>query len=68
MHMILGLGVFHGVLGILSIILWIWALVDALGNSRLQGTEKLVWVIVILFLPLLGSILYFLIGRGPRTV
>ena len=26
--------------------------------------KKLLWVIVVLFLPLLGPILYFLLGRG----
>jgi len=26
--------------------------------------KKLIWVIVVLFLPLIGPILYFLLGRG----
>ena len=26
--------------------------------------KKLLWVIIVLFLPLLGPILYFLLGRG----
>jgi Phospholipase_D-nuclease N-terminal len=54
----------HGIVGILCLILWIWALVDCLHNSGLQGTEKLIWVLVIIFLPFLGSILYLLIGRN----
>jgi hypothetical protein len=54
---------FHGIVAILCLILWIWALVDCLQNSSLQGTEKLIWVIVIIFVPFLGSILYLLIGR-----
>jgi len=28
---------------------------------------KLVWILIVLFLPLLGPILYLLIGRGART-
>ena len=42
-------------------ILWIVALVDCIrGNSP----NKVVWIIVIILLPFLGSILYFLLGRS----
>lgn len=46
---------------ILCIVLWIVALVDCL---RSNNSNKIVWVIVIILLPFLGSILYFLIGKG----
>ncbi len=49
------------VLSVLCLILWVVALVDCLrGNSP----NKLVWVIVIILLPFLGSILYFAIGKS----
>jgi len=34
--------------------------------SDLQGNEKIMWVLIIIFLPFLGSLLYFLIGRDKR--
>jgi len=34
--------------------------------SDLQGNEKIMWVLIIIFLPFLGSLLYFLIGRDQR--
>ena len=46
---------------ILCVVLWIVALVDCLKSSN---PNKVVWVIVIILLPFLGSILYFLIGRS----
>lgn len=46
----------------IPIILWIIALTDILKND-FEGNEKLVWVILILFLPILGALLYFSIGR-----
>ncbi|HTQ40802.1 MAG TPA: PLD nuclease N-terminal domain-containing protein [Pirellulales bacterium] len=64
---LLAFGGFGGLLGLLCLILWIVALVDCLKNSRLQGTEKLIWVLVIIFLPLLGSLLYFIIGKGQSV-
>jgi hypothetical protein len=48
-------------LSILCFILWIVALVDCLKGSN---PNKLVWVIVIILLPFLGSILYFAIGKS----
>lgn len=48
-------------LGILCLILWIVALVDCI---RSNNSNKVVWIIVIILLPLLGSILYFLLGRS----
>jgi hypothetical protein len=46
---------------VLWFIFWIVALVDCLkGNSP----NKVVWIIVIILLPFLGSILYFALGRS----
>ncbi len=41
------------------------ALVSALMND-FSGNDKVMWVLIIIFLPFLGSILYFLIGRERR--
>lgn len=65
---------FFGVLGIVSIaglVLWIWALVDCLqvpDDSMYESGNKLVWVLIIVFLNWIGALLYLLIGRprGPR--
>jgi hypothetical protein len=48
------------------ILLPLFALISAL-VSDFPGNEKIIWVLIILFLPFLGSILYFLIGTGQRT-
>lgn len=50
--------------GILIFVFWIWMLVNAITNSRLSGTEKIVWVLVIIFLHALGALIYFLVGRN----
>ena len=48
-------------ISILCLVMWIVALVDCLKSS---SPNKLVWIIVIILLPFLGSILYFLFGRA----
>ena len=41
------------------------ALIDVL-TGRFEGNDKIVWVLIIIFLPFLGALLYFLIGRDRR--
>jgi hypothetical protein len=41
------------------------ALISVLRND-FQGNDKLIWVLIILLLPFLGAILYFIIGREKR--
>jgi len=50
---------------VLAIVLLIWALVDILKNE-FTGSNKIIWVVVVLLLPLLGSILYFVIGANQK--
>ena len=47
------------------ILLPLFALISAL-VSDFPGNEKIIWVLLIIFLPFLGSVLYFLIGTGQR--
>jgi hypothetical protein len=49
----------------LMIVLPILALVDIL-RSQFNGNDKLIWVLVILFLPVIGSILYLSIGKNQK--
>ena len=60
-----------GIIITLLVVLFIFllpllALISAL-MSDFPGNEKILWVLIILLLPFLGSVLYFLIGRNQRT-
>ena len=52
---VLGIGLFFLLLPLL-------ALVDLIRSDFQDSIEKLVWVIVILFFPIFGSIIYFMMG------
>ncbi len=47
-----------------EIVLVIWAL-TSVARSNLDGVMKLVWVAVILFFPILGSIAALIFNRAP---
>lgn len=49
----------------MAILLPIIALVDILRNE-FTGSNKLIWVIVVLMLPMAGSILYFMFGAKQK--
>ena len=48
-------------------VFWIWMLVDAVQNKGLGDGEKIGWVLAIVFLHIIGSLLYFCIGRPKRN-
>ncbi|MGC9342676.1 MAG: PLDc N-terminal domain-containing protein [Bacteroidales bacterium] len=50
---------------LLGILLPIIAIVDIV-RSRINENDKVVWIIIIIFIPILGSILYFLLGQNRR--
>ncbi|MFL1011786.1 PLD nuclease N-terminal domain-containing protein [Flavisericum labens] len=41
------------------------ALINILKN-QFNSNDKMIWVLVVLFLPFFGPILYFIIGRPKR--
>lgn len=42
---------------------WLWMLVHAITNKGLGDGEKIIWVLVVIFLPFIGSLIYFFVGR-----
>ncbi|WP_394331368.1 PLDc N-terminal domain-containing protein [Roseivirga misakiensis] len=43
------------------------ALIDIVKNEFEPSQNKLIWVIVVILIPVLGSILYFFIGRSQKV-
>jgi hypothetical protein len=54
-------------IGLVVLVLDIIALVSLL-QSGADATTKILWVLLIVLLPVLGMILYFLMGPGRRKV
>ncbi len=58
---------FGGIIGLLILIGDIYAVVKILGSGASTGA-KILWILLILFLPLLGLIIWLVAGpRGPAT-
>ena len=54
---------FEGLIGLVILALDIWAILKIIGSSATTGS-KVVWILLILFLPVIGLIIWLI--AGPR--
>ena len=62
-----GLGAFGLIIALLLGLFWLWMLIDALTNASLEPPMKIVWALLIFFLPFLGALAYFFMGRKGKA-
>jgi hypothetical protein len=60
-----GIG-FQELLILVFVILWIWAIVDLFQSSS-NSPNKIIWALVLFFIPFPGVILYFGFGRKKKV-
>ena len=63
---ILVTSVVAGLLALAAIGFWLWMLVDCAMNESDEGNTRLIWVLIILFVHVIGAILYFFFQRRKR--
>ena len=62
------MGIEYGLFGLVILALDIWGIINVLGSGATTGT-KLLWILLIVILPVIGLIAWFLAGpRGARAV
>ena len=56
-------------LGVAAVVFYIYSVADCalFDRSRVRGLPKPVWLLIIILFPVIGGILWFLIGRGRRN-
>lgn len=52
-----------GLLGVLPLLLFIWALVDLIKRPFPDGAAKPLWFLLVFLVPCLGPIIYLIAGR-----
>jgi hypothetical protein len=59
---------FWWLVGVVAAVAWVVALVDMVQRrSALTRGQLAAWVLIVIILPILGTILYFVVGRQPKT-
>ncbi len=57
----------NGLWGLIVLVADVWALVNILQSGADTGT-KVLWVVLVVFLPVLGFILWYFIGPKTRRL
>ena len=47
--------------------LWIYAIIDVVRSEFKGEHDKLIWLLLVILLPFVGTILYFTIGKDQKT-
>ncbi len=58
---------FYILVWVVPFFLIVAALIDIIRNQFKRPMDKLVWTLVVLFIPILGAILYFVIGKQQKV-
>lgn len=66
LHFSIGTFLVFGFFGLLGTAFWIWMLVDCVLYESSLANEKVIWALIIFFLPFVGSLVYFFVRRVPR--
>jgi hypothetical protein len=54
------------ILLVLPVLLLPFFAIKSILKTRFKGYDKLIWILVVLFLPVIGSILYFITGSNSK--
>jgi hypothetical protein len=58
-----GLGFFFLALVVAYAVLWFYCIINAITRTDLDTTQRLIWIVVLLFLHGIGPILYLILAR-----
>lgn len=51
---------------LLPTVLWIAALVDIIKSDFKDSNNKIIWILIVILVPIIGSILYFLMAKNQK--
>ncbi|MDN3203931.1 PLDc N-terminal domain-containing protein [Algoriphagus sediminis] len=54
-------------LGIIGFLIYAYTIYDVVISSFHNSNDRLIWLLIVVLLPLLGTILWFLVGRSKRV-
>jgi hypothetical protein len=65
---LIGIWLIAATISLLCTVFWLWMLVDCVSNEPSHGNDKLVWILLIVLLPFIGSVLYYFVRRPHRPI
>ncbi|MGM0943659.1 MAG: PLDc N-terminal domain-containing protein [Bacteroidota bacterium] len=53
-------------LGIIGLAIYAYTIYDVVISNFANESDKIIWILIVILVPLLGTVLWFLVGRGKR--
>ncbi|WP_296698492.1 PLDc N-terminal domain-containing protein [Algoriphagus sp.] len=53
-------------LGFIGLAIYIFTIYDVVVSNFHNSNDRLIWLLIVVLVPFIGTILWFLIGRGKR--
>ncbi|MCS5490756.1 PLDc N-terminal domain-containing protein [Algoriphagus limi] len=53
-------------LGFIGLIIYAYTIYDVVVSKFANETDKLIWLLIVVLVPFLGTVLWFVIGREKR--
>ncbi|TFV95945.1 PLDc_N domain-containing protein [Algoriphagus kandeliae] len=53
-------------LGFIGLAIYAYTIYDVVVSKFANETDKLIWLLIVVLVPFLGTVLWFVIGRGKR--
>ena len=57
---------FFGLIALLATAFWIWMLVDCATKEPSGTNDKIIWILIIVFVHFLGALIYYFARRPTR--
>ena len=48
------------------LVLWVYAIIDIVKGGFKSESDKIVWLVLVLMVPAIGTVLYYLIGQKQK--
>ena len=49
-----------------AFVLWVWTLIDCIKNEPSQGSDRIMWVLIIALANWIGALIYLVVRRPQR--
>ena len=66
--MFVSFGIIAILIGVFLFLFWLWMMSDCLKRDFKKDYEKVVWVLVMIFLHFLGAVIYYFVVKGGDKV
>lgn len=52
--------------GLIGLAIYAYTIYDVIVSKFANDTDRLIWILIVVLVPFLGTILWFLVGRNKR--